>query len=94
MLCIHIYISILTGGTSSVENHTKKIENDLMIAKNMKSKLGRFMVTVAVYSLPIARHTRMLAVILLQCCFSFTREKGEEILGFSLVMDGHYDIYE
>ncbi|XP_040208639.1 limb region 1 protein homolog [Rana temporaria] len=31
----------LNGGTSSVENHTKKIENDLMIAKNMKSKLER-----------------------------------------------------
>ncbi|XP_077347274.1 limb region 1 protein homolog isoform X1 [Lithobates pipiens] len=31
----------LNGGTSSVENHTKKIENDLMNAKNMKSKLER-----------------------------------------------------
>lgn len=67
-MCIYVYISVLTGGTSSLENHTKKIENDLMNAKNMKSKLGGFMGTVAVYSLPIARHTRMLAVILLQCC--------------------------
>ncbi|XP_073486040.1 limb region 1 protein homolog [Aquarana catesbeiana] len=31
----------LNGGTSSLENHTKKIENDLMNAKNMKSKLER-----------------------------------------------------